>query len=62
MKAIILNQNELTYLLLLSYLFSEWAFLIEESIKKIEDTYLLTLSEKKADELRDLCDEQLLSI
>ena len=58
MMTIELNKNEYNYLCRSSFLPNTLQTVLLSS-KQQEDSYLLKISEKQADEIRDLCGEQL---
>lgn len=59
MLVIKLNKSEYVYLAHAPFLTEELKALLIHAVPQNNDRYLLTLSEEKADELRDLCGEQL---
>lgn len=58
MLKIALNRNEYNYLCQASFLESTYRELFFSSEQK-DDMYILRISENQADEIRDLCGEQL---
>jgi hypothetical protein len=59
MKKFKLTVQEFMYLSCSRFLSDEWKHLMDQSIDKKGQDYFLMISEEKADELRDLCGDEL---
>ncbi len=58
MLKIKLSKSEYTYLCQAAFIYKRYKELLS-SAQQISDVHLITLSENQADEIRDLCGEQL---
>lgn len=59
MKIVKVNKNEFNCLMNDNFLHQDWKNLISSVTTHCSNAFVITLSEERADELRDLCGDQL---